>query len=201
MKNTDIKWHEMSVSKAHRAELLNQKPFVIWLTGLSASGKSTLASATEKALYDSGYKTYLLDGDNIRHGICSDLGFSDRDRTENIRRLSELCKLFVNAGIIVIASFISPFERDRKLLRHNLDSGEFIEVFVDTPLEICEQRDPKGLYKKARAGIILNFTGISSPYEKPKAPEIHITNTESVTHGITTILNHLNQLGYISIKS
>jgi adenylylsulfate kinase len=172
---TNIVWHEHDVDKKARSEALSQKPAVIWLTGLSGSGKSTIANLLEKKLYSENKKTYLLDGDNVRHGLCGDLGFDDKDRVENIRRISEVAKLFVDSGTIVITAFISPFKADRGYCRSLLEAGEFIEVFVDTPIEICEQRDPKGLYKKARSGDIKHFTGIDSAYEKPEAPEVHLT--------------------------
>ena len=153
---------------------MKQKPAVIWLTGLSGSGKSTIANLLEKKLFSEQRKTYLLDGDNVRHGLCGDLGFDDTDRVENIRRISEVSKLFVDSGTVVITAFISPFKADRAFCRSLLEEGEFVEVFVDTPIEICEQRDPKGLYKKARSGDITNFTGIDSAYEMPETPEVHL---------------------------
>lgn len=190
----NIVWHEMKVCKQDRAKLLNQKSCVLWFTGLSGSGKSTLANNVEVQLHKQGYKTYLLDGDNVRHGLCSDLGFSERDRSENIRRLGELCKLFTDAGVIVLASFISPFRRDRKMLRTIMGHGEFIEIFVNTPIEVCEQRDSKGLYKKAREGVIKGFTGIDSPYEAPQNPDIEILNGDNVIESTKKVLNHIEQL-------
>jgi adenylylsulfate kinase len=175
---TNIVWHEHDVNKKARSEALTQKPAVIWLTGLSGSGKSTIANLLEKKLYSENKKTYLLDGDNVRHGLCGDLGFDDKDRVENIRRISEVAKLFVDSGTIIITAFISPFKADRAYCRSLLEAGEFIEVFVDTPIEICEQRDPKGLYKKARSGDIKHFTGIDSAYEAPETPEVHLTYAE-----------------------
>lgn len=171
---TNIVWHQHEINKDSRAESLGQKPRVLWLTGLSGSGKSTLANLLEKKLHEQGKHTYLLDGDNVRHGLCGDLGFSDKDRVENIRRISEVAKLFVDSGMVVLTAFISPFQADRDFCRNLLAAGEFIEVFVDTPLEVCEQRDPKGLYKKARSGEIKHFTGIDSAYEAPKSPEVHL---------------------------
>ena len=168
----EVVWHESGVSKADRAKIKQQAPRCIWFTGLSGSGKSTLANALEVALNQKGLHTYLLDGDNVRHGLNNNLGMSEADRTENIRRVSEVAKLMVDAGLIVVTAFISPFRADRDAARALLEEGEFIEVFVDTPLEICEQRDPKGLYQKAREGVIKDFTGISSPYEAPQNPEI-----------------------------
>jgi adenylylsulfate kinase len=197
--NKNIVWHNQSVSKEDRAVLLEQKPCVLWFTGLSGSGKSTIANAVELELYKRGIKTYLLDGDNVRHGLNSDLGFSDKDRIENIRRIAEVSKLFVDSGLIVLTAFISPFRDDRYLVRDLLDDGEFIEIFVDTPLEVCEQRDPKGLYKKARDGKIKNFTGIDSPYEKPIKAEINIINDKiSVDSGVETIIEYLKNKEYIS---
>jgi bifunctional enzyme CysN/CysC len=158
---------------------MGQKPAVIWFTGLSGSGKSTIANCLERKLLERGYRTTLLDGDNVRHGLNRDLGFSETDRVENIRRVGEVAKLMTDAGLIVITAFISPFTAERELARSILPSGEFIEVYVDTPLEECERRDPKGLYSKARAGEIPNFTGITSPYQSPKSPEIRLETTRS----------------------
>lgn len=171
---TNIVWHQHEMNKQRRAEALAQKPRVLWFTGLSGSGKSTLANLLEQKLTAQNKHTYLLDGDNIRHGLCGDLGFSAQDRVENIRRISEVSKLFVDAGLIVITAFISPFRADRDFCRKLLAENEFIEVFVDTPLAVCEQRDPKGLYKKARSGDIKDFTGIDADYEAPHNPEIHL---------------------------
>lgn len=173
---TNIQWQALEISKAERGERKNQKPRAIWLTGLSGSGKSTIAGLLEKKLHVMGRHTYVMDGDNVRHGLCRDLGFTDVDRVENIRRVAETAKLFVDAGLIVIASFISPFTSERRMARELFEEDEFIEVFVDTPLEICEQRDPKGLYKKARKGKIANFTGLDSPYERPQRAEITLSN-------------------------
>lgn len=175
MKNLHLQ--NFDINKNARARLKQQSPKVIWLTGLSGSGKSTIANLVEKKLHQKGFHTYLLDGDNIRHGINKDLGFSIEDRIENIRRIAEVAKLMTDAGLIVITAFISPFKSDRLMARSLFSEGEFIEAFVDTPLELAEQRDPKGLYKKARNGEILNFTGIDSPYEIPSNPEL-ILKTE-----------------------
>jgi len=163
-----------AVTKLERSTLLNQKPCLIWLTGLSASGKSTIASKLEMMLIDLGFSTYILDGDNVRKGLNKDLSFSDNDRIENIRRIGEVSSLMVDAGLIVISAFISPFQNDRKMVKEMFNKDEFFEVFVDAPLELCEKRDPKGIYKKARKGEIKDFTGIDSPYEVPTNPDIHI---------------------------
>lgn len=171
---TNVHWQAVDVDKSSRAEQKHQKPVVLWFTGLSASGKSTVANLIEKKLFAMGKHTYLLDGDNVRHGLNRDLGFVEADRVENIRRVGEVAKLMVDAGIIVLTAFISPFKAERRMVRDMLESHEFVEVFVDTPIEICEARDPKGLYKKARNGEIKNFTGFDSPYENPEVPEIHL---------------------------
>ena len=178
MATDNVVWHKHEVNKVTRSEKLNQRPRVFWVTGLSGSGKSTLANLLEKKLHEKQKHTYLLDGDNVRHGLCGDLGFSDKDRVENIRRISEAAKLFVDSGTIVLTAFISPFKADRDYCRSLLEGTEFVEVFVDTPLEVCEQRDPKGLYKKARSGEIKDFTGIDSTYEAPESPEVHLTYQE-----------------------
>lgn len=174
VKDENIVWHQHSVDKALRAKLKQQKPVLLWFTGLSGAGKSTIAGALENQLVEQGFHTYLLDGDNVRHGLCSDLGFSDQDRRENIRRIGELAKLMVDAGLIVLSAFISPHRAERQLVRDLFPDGEFLEVFVNAPLDVCEQRDPKGLYKKARAGEIANFTGIDSDYEAPLNAEIDL---------------------------
>lgn len=174
IKDENIVWHQHSIDKEFRAKLKQQKPVVLWFTGLSGAGKSTVAGALENKLAELGYHTYLLDGDNVRHGLCSDLGFSEQDRRENIRRIGELAKLMADAGLIVLSAFISPHRAERQLVREMLPEGEFLEVYVNTSLEVCEQRDPKGLYKKARAGEIRNFTGIDSEYEPPLEPEIDL---------------------------
>jgi len=171
-KATNIHWHEHSVSKAERWQLGGHKGAVLWFTGLSASGKSTVANTVDHKLHQMGKRTFVLDGDNIRHGLNKNLGFSAEDRAENIRRIGEVGKLFVQAGVLAITAFISPYRRDRDAVRALLEPGEFIEIFMDTPIEICEQRDPKGLYKKARAGQIKGFTGIDDPYEPPEKPEL-----------------------------
>ena len=177
---TNLVWQEVDVDKVARAQQNQQKPCLLWFTGFSGSGKSTVANLVEKRLHSLGKRTYLLDGDNVRHGLNKDLGFTDADRVENIRRVAEVGKLMVDAGLIVMASFISPFRSERDLARELFDDGEFMEVFVDASIEACERRDPKGLYQRARDGKIPNFTGISSPYEPPASPEIHL-HTEQMT--------------------
>ncbi|OCR12561.1 adenylyl-sulfate kinase [Helicobacter pullorum] len=195
MKN--IVWQEISISKTQRASIKGQKPCVLWFTGLSGSGKSTLANAIEKELFKRGFHTYLLDGDNVRHGLNKDLGFDRNSREENIRRIAEVCKLFVDSGLIVLSAFVSPFIQDRQNVRNLLWQGEFIEIFMDTPLEVCEKRDIKGLYKKARNGEIKDFTGISSPYEKPLNAEIHIKDS-NFEKNIELILKYLEKGGFLS---
>ncbi|MBT7147848.1 MAG: adenylyl-sulfate kinase, partial [Rhodospirillales bacterium] len=195
---TNLGWHEMDVGKASRAKQKNQKACTLWFTGLSGSGKSTVANAIEKKLQAMGRHTYLLDGDNVRHGLNRDLGFTDADRVENVRRVAEVSALFVDAGMIVLSSFISPFRDERRMAREMLEDGEFFEVFVDTPLEVCEQRDPKGLYVKARAGEIKNFTGIDSDYEPPINAEIVLKSAEyGVEELADQVLASLKERGYI----
>ena len=197
-RSQNIHWQAVDVNKPARASLKVQKACVLWFTGLSGSGKSTIANMVEKQLYALGRHTYLLDGDNVRHGLNRDLGFADTDRVENIRRVGEVSKLMVDAGLIVMVSFISPFKAERRLARELLEPGEFVEIFVDTPLAEAERRDPKGLYKKARAGEIENFTGITSPYETPENPEIRIDTTKiSPTEAATYILNWLEEKGML----
>ncbi|AEA33041.1 adenylyl-sulfate kinase [Hippea maritima] len=189
IQNFNIVYHPHKITKSDRSKIKGHKPCIIWLTGLSGSGKSTIANALEEKLNRMHVHTYLLDGDNIRHGLNKDLGFSIEDRKENIRRISEVAKLFVDAGLIVITAFISPFREERNYARSLVRSDEFIEVFVDTPIEVCEQRDPKGLYKKARKGEIKEFTGIDSPYEPPLSPEIHLkTDKLSVNECVEKIV-------------
>jgi adenylylsulfate kinase len=188
MRSTNIKWHEGDIDRSKRETLLGQKGVCLWFTGLSGSGKSTLAAAVEKELYERGHLCYVLDGDNVRHGLNGDLGFSDEDLKENIRRIGEVSKLFVDAGLITLTAFISPFKADRQAIRENLEPGRFIEVFVDCPLDICEQRDVKGLYAKARNREITAFTGISSPYEAPEHPEIIMNTGEQSLETSTKIV-------------
>jgi len=192
--NKDLVFHATAVSTSARAQLKGQKPAVIWLTGLSGAGKSTIANALEQALVAKGRHTFLLDGDNLRMGLCKDLGFEDADRVENIRRVAEVSKLLVDAGLIVITAFISPFHRDRAMAREVIGSDVFVEVFIDTSLEECERRDPKGLYCKARAGQIKNFTGIDSAYEIPVKPNIRIhTVEEDLAVSVERVLAYLDQ--------
>jgi adenylylsulfate kinase len=171
-KSSNVVWHQAAIDRSMHEKLNGHKSVVLWFTGLSGSGKSTLAHAVEERLYALGCRTFVLDGDNIRHGLCGDLGFSDADRVENIRRIGEVAKLFVEAGVIALTAFISPFRSDRERVRGLMPHGDFIEIFCDASLEVCEGRDVKGLYKKARAGEIKAFTGISSPYEPPEKPEL-----------------------------
>lgn len=197
--NENIVWHDHHVGKEERSILKEQKPCVLWFTGLSGSGKSTIANAVESELLKLQKHTYLLDGDNIRMGLNKGLTFSDEDRVENIRRIGEVAKLFVDSGIIVLTAFISPFISDRRQVRELVQEGEFIEVFVDTPLEVCESRDPKGLYKKARNGEIPNFTGISSPYEAPIDAEIVIKNDGiAVEEAASVVIEYLKEKGYLN---
>lgn len=186
--------HQSSVSADERSAIKDQRPVVIWLTGLSAAGKSTIANGLERALLAQGKHTYLLDGDNVRLGLCKDLGFGDTDRVENIRRVSEVANLFVDAGLIVITAFISPFTKDRLLAKGVIGSERFIEVFVNATLEECERRDPKGLYSKARQGLIKDLTGIGSPYEPPLNPDVTInTNSESIEAAVAKIISYLGE--------
>ena len=178
MTNENIVWHLHNVTKDERSKQKKQRPCILWFTGLSGSGKSTISSAVEQKLFELGHHTYLLDGDNVRHGLNKDLGFSDSDRVENIRRIGELSKLMIDAGLLVMTAFISPFKADRQLVKDLVQQHEFVEIYMDTSLEECEKRDPKGLYKKARSGQIKNFTGIDSEYETPENPELIINTVE-----------------------
>jgi len=198
---SNIVWHNTQVTKESRRKLTSQKSCIIWFTGLSGSGKSTISNALEEVLYNNGNFTYLLDGDNVRHGLNKDLGFDDKSRVENIRRVGEIAKLFVDSGLIVLTAFISPFKSDRELVKGLVEETDFIEVFIDTPLEVCESRDPKGLYKKARAGEIKDFTGIDSPYEAPIKPTIHIKNDNiSVEKACEQVIEYLTENNYITWK-
>ena len=199
VKDENIVWHQHSVDKVLRAKLKQQKPVLLWFTGLSGAGKSTIAGALENQLVKQGFHTYLLDGDNVRHGLCSDLGFSEQDRRENIRRIGELAKLMTDAGLIVLSAFISPHRAERQLVRDLFPDGEFLEVFVNTSLDECEKRDPKGLYKKARAGEITNFTGIDSKYQVPLKPEIDLPAGEkSIEALVEQCMVVLKQQGIIA---
>jgi adenylylsulfate kinase len=198
-KATNITWHGGEVTNKNREELLNQKGVVIWFTGLSGSGKSTLAHAVEEDLFKAGHLTYVLDGDNIRHGLNKNLGFSPEDREENIRRIGEVSKLFADAGIITMTAFISPYRADRDKARELVESGRFIEVYVKVPLDVAEQRDPKGLYKKARAGEIKEFTGIDAPYEEPDKAELVIDTSEyNLEESRDIVLEYLRSNGIIN---
>ena len=199
-KATNITWHHAQITRVDREQLLNQKGVVIWFTGLSASGKSTIAHAVEEKLYDRGVLTYVLDGDNIRHGLNKNLGFSPEDREENIRRIGEVGKLFADAGVIAMTAFISPYRTDRDKARSLHATDKFIEVFVDAPLTVLEDRDPKGLYKKARTGEIPEFTGISAPYEAPENPEIHLdTSKMNIEECANAVIQYLEEKEIIPI--
>jgi len=196
LQKSDVYRQHLDVDKAARAEIKVQQPCVLWFTGLSGAGKSSVANMVEKKLLLMGRHTYLLDGDNVRHGLNKDLGFTPEDRVENIRRVAEVAQLMVDAGLIVIAAFISPFRSDRMMARSLMQEGEFLEVFMDTPLEVAEQRDPKGLYKKARSGNLKNFTGIDSPYEAPENPELILeAGTGSVEEMADKVIALLKALG------
>lgn len=199
-KSSNVVWHDTEVTKQERRRRNNHKSTIIWFTGLSGSGKSTIACALEKRLHELSAQTYILDGDNMRYGLNSDLGFTSEDRKENIRRIGEVSKLFVDAGVIVLSSFISPFIEDRGFVRGIVSKDEFIEIYVKCPLEICERRDPKGLYSRARKGEIKHFTGIDSPYEKPVSPEITIdTSHTDVNQSVDSIIDYLHRRSYIEI--
>jgi len=196
-KSLDIVWHAHTVTREDRSAVTRARPTVLWLTGLSGCGKSTIATAIEHRLLTTGHAAYVLDGDNVRHGLNRNLTFSPADRTENIRRIGEVAKLFADAGLIAITSFISPYRADRQLVRDLFPAGEFIEIFVDAPLEVCESRDPKGLYKKARAAVAqgkgMMFTGIDAPYEAPTSPEIHLhSDTQPTAACVDILLNYLH---------
>lgn len=198
----NIRWHRTSVSTLDRKNSLKQQPFVLWFTGLSASGKSTLANSVEKKLFQYNYHTYLLDGDNLRHGLNKDLGFDEASRVENIRRVGEVAKILFDAGLIVLTAFISPFISDRKIVKDLFDKNHFVEIFIDASLDTCEKRDPKGLYKKARKGLIKDFTGISSPYEAPKKPNLHLLNeNKTIDQASEEIINFLKKKKYIRMDA
>jgi bifunctional enzyme CysN/CysC len=197
-RSDNVHWQAIDVDKVARSALSKQQPCVVWMTGLSGAGKSTIANLVERKLHSLGHHTYLLDGDNVRHGLNKDLGFTDADRVENVRRVGEVAKLMVDAGLIVIASFISPFRSERRSVRELVDESEFIEVFVDAPLEVVEARDPKGLYKKARRGELKNFTGIDSPYEVPEHPEVHVdTNALTPEAAADAVIEAMESAGVI----
>jgi bifunctional enzyme CysN/CysC len=195
---SNVQWQALDVNKAARSAMKGQKARVLWYTGLSGAGKSTIANLVDKKLHSIGRHTYLLDGDNVRHGLNRDLGFTDADRVENIRRIAEVARLMMDAGLIVSTAFISPFREERQMARALLDPGEFIEIFVDTPLAVAEERDPKGLYKKARRGDLKNFTGIDSPYDAPENPELRIDTTVLAPEDAAdTIVAYLQSLGIL----
>ena len=197
-KATNIVWHEASVDRAARADKRGHRSAILWFTGLSGSGKSTLANAVNAALFERGLGTYVLDGDNVRHGLCKDLGFSDADREENIRRIGEVAKLFLDAGVIVLTAFVSPFRADRDKARDLVEAGDFFEIFCAADLDVCESRDPKGLYAKARSGAIKEFTGISSPYEAPDTPELKIdTGAQDLAESVNVVIKALQDKGVI----
>ncbi|MFM1891989.1 MAG: hypothetical protein RLZ44_1066 [Pseudomonadota bacterium] len=198
-KSSNVVWHEPTVTRQRRETQNGHRSFVLWFTGLSGAGKSTLAHAVEESLHQLGCRTFVLDGDNVRHGLCADLGFSDVDRVENIRRIGEVAKLMVQAGVIAMTAFISPFRAERHKVRSMLPSGEFIEVYCKCSLDVCESRDPKGLYAKARAGLIKNYTGISSPYEEPEAAEIVVeTDRQSIEDSVDQVLGELRKRGLLA---
>ncbi|NQT27564.1 adenylyl-sulfate kinase [candidate division KSB1 bacterium] len=197
-KATHITWHDAEITRDAREKMLKQKGVVLWFTGLSGSGKSTVATAVEKVLYEKGHLTVVLDGDNIRHGLNKNLGFSPEDREENIRRIGEVAKLFTDAGVIAMTAFISPYIKDRDQARSLVDDGRFVEVYCKCSLKACEERDPKGLYKKARAGEIKQFTGIDAPYEAPDNPEVVVeTDQQSLEESAQTVLDYLIKQGII----
>lgn len=197
-KSTNTIWHHATITRADKEALHKHKSAILWFTGLSGSGKSTLAHAVEDYLHHTGISTFVLDGDNVRHGLCSDLGFSDDDRIENIRRIGELAKLMIEAGVITLTAFISPFKSDRNSARNLVPHGDFLEIYCQCPIETCEKRDVKGLYKKARAGEIPFFTGIGSPYEAPEQPELVVnTHAQSLDESVQCVVNLLIQRGII----
>ncbi len=196
--STNVVWHHATVTRKRREALNNHKSVVLWFTGLSGAGKSTLAHATEEKLHQLGCSTYVLDGDNVRHGLCGDLGFSNEDRKENIRRIGNVAKLMLESGVISLTAFISPFRSDRELVRGMMPHGDYLEIYCKADVEVCEQRDVKGLYKKARKGVIRDFTGISSPYEEPEKPEILVnTGEEKLEDCVDQVINILAKRGII----
>lgn len=198
----NVVWHHATVTRARRETQNGHRGAIIWFTGLSGAGKSTLAHAVEEALHQRGCRTFVLDGDNVRHGLCSDLGFSPQERVENIRRVGEIAKLFMEAGVIVLTAFISPFRADRERVRGMVKHGNFIEIYCDSPIDVCETRDIKGLYKKARAGKIPEFTGISSPYEAPKNPELTLnTGAAELDVCVQQVLGEMERRGIVKFAS
>ena len=202
IKATNVHWHNGQITKEDRERLNKHKGFCLWYTGLSGSGKSSIAVKVEEKLFEKGIRTYILDGDNIRHGLNKNLGFSHEDRTENIRRIGEVSKLFADAGIVVGTAFISPYRKDRDNVRELLGTENFVEIYIKAELETCEERDPKGLYKKARAGEIKDFTGISAPYEEPPNPELVVNTTEEtdIDKNANKVIEYLEGKGYLTIK-
>lgn len=199
--DVEVVWHHATVTRQRREQLNGHKAAVVWFTGLSGAGKSTLAHAVEEELHRVGCRTFVFDGDNVRHGLCSDLEFTIEDRRENIRRIGEMAKLFVEAGVIALTAFISPLRADRQRVRQLMAEGDFIEIYVKCPLEICESRDVKGMYKKARAGLIKEFTGISSPYEEPETPDLVVdTGKESLMESVTKVLALLHRRTLLSAE-
>jgi len=197
----NITWHSATVSRADREKMNSHKSAILWFTGLSGSGKSSLSHAVEDRLFKLGCRTFVLDGDNVRHGLCKDLSFSDADRSENIRRIGEVSKLFTESGVLTLTAFISPFRSDRSTVRELVNDGDFIEIYCKCDLSVCEERDVKGLYKKARAGEISEFTGINSPYEEPLKPEITVdTGAQSIDESVDQIINALAERNIISIN-
>lgn len=197
--NNNVVWHHATVTRKRREEMNGHKSVILWFTGLSNSGKSTIAHATEEQLHTLGCRTFVFDGDNVRHGLCADLGFSREDRDENIRRVGEMAKLFIEAGVLALTAFISPFRGDRNRVRNLVQEGDFLEIYCKCPLEVCEQRDVKGHYKKARAGEIKEFTGISSPYEEPVHPDLVLTtDTMTVEQCVEAVIGLLKQRGIIT---
>jgi adenylylsulfate kinase len=197
-RSSNVTYHEAQVSREMREALNGHRSTILWFTGLSGSGKSTLAHAVEERLYQMGCRTFVFDGDNVRHGLCGDLGFSAEDRHENIRRIGEMSKLFTEAGVIALTAFISPYRADRQMVRDLVVPGDFLEIYCDSPLEVCESRDVKGLYRRARAGEITEFTGISSPYEEPEVPELVVdTNRLTIEESVEVVLGLLEERGII----
>lgn len=192
--NNNVVWHTPQVTRQMRETLNGHRSFVLWFTGLPSSGKSTIAHAVEKKLHNMRIKTYTLDGDNVRHGLCSDLGFSPKDREENLRRIGEMIKLFLDAGVVVLAAFVSPFRKDRERVRNMLSKRDFVEIYCKCPVDVCEMRDPKGMYKKAKQGEIKDYTGVSAPYEEPESPNLILdTNNVSITENLKKVLQFIER--------